>query len=335
MINKIIFLGIFSIFAIMLIPASDAVLWDLIIQTNVEYSTSLSGTPIISGIVTDHASHPVKDVTVSIRTGDGSTITYTDEEGKFSLELTDSKRITGNYIVNIVASTADGKTGITSTEFQVFGEFTKTSIIEEKLSTPEAVKYLSANPSQFEKDPIGFILYNHYQKLLQEYFDIENQKVPGYQRYFQEQNEINNPPTEQTINSFSGTYEEYMNSMKPSIRNIVENQLNLTIKIFDEAKQIKNSILENGGTDEEANLAYLEYISISKESLENFGVNSDDLQKSKITSNGGDIIIQSNISGVKIKVGGDGTVFSVSVDKIITEFVINENNNIQIINLEN
>jgi len=335
MINKIIFLGIFSIFAIMLIPASDAVLWDLIIQTNVEYSTSLPGTPIISGIVTDHASHPVKDATISIRTGDGSTITHTDEEGKFSLELTNSKRITGNYIVNIVASTADGKTGITSTEFEVFGEFTKTSIIEEKLSTPDAIKYLSANPSQFEKDPIGFILYNHYQKLLQEYFDIENQKVPEYQRYFQEQNEINNLPTVPTINSFSGTYEEYMNSIDPSIRNIVENQINITIKIFDEAKQIKNSILENGGTDEEASLAYLEYIAISKESLENFGINSDESEKSKITSNGDDIIIQSNISGIKIKVWGDGAIFSVSVDEVIAEFIMNENKNIQISNLEN
>lgn len=333
--NKIIFLGILSVFAIMLIPASDAVLWDLIIQTSVEYS-SLSGTPIISGIVTDHASKPIKDVTVSIRTGDGTTITSTDEEGKFTIELTNIKRITGNYIVNIIATTADGKTGITSTEFQIIGEFTKSSIIEEKLSTPEALKYLSAAPNQFDKDPIGFILFNHYQKLLKEYFDIENQKIPEYQRYLEEQQQMMNSYEEQasTINRFSGTYEEYLDVMEASIRNIVENQVNLTIKIFDEAKQIKNNILEKGGSEEDANLAYLEYIVISKESLENFGVNNEESQN-EITSNGEDITIQSKISGVKTIVSGNATMISITVDGIIAEYWIDENNNLQTNNLEN
>ena len=334
--NKIIFLGILSVFAIMLIPASDAVLWDLIIQTNVEYSTSLPGTPIISGIVIDHASKPVKDVTVSIRTGDGTTITSTNEEGKFTMELSNIKRITGNYIVNIIATTADGKTGITSTEFQIIGEFTKSSVIEEKLSTPEALKYLSANPNQFDKDPIGLILFNHYQKLLKEYFDIENQKIPEYQRYLEAQQQMMNSYEEQAsaINRFSGTYEEYLDGLETSIRNIVENQANLTIKIFDEAKQIKNNILEKGGTEEDANLAYLEYISISKESLENFGVNSGESQ-SEITSNGEDITIQSVVSGVKTTVSGNSIMISITVDGVIAEYWIDENNNLQTYNLEN
>lgn len=334
--NKIIFLGILSVFAIMLIPASDAVLWDLIIQTNVEYSISLPGTPIISGVVIDHASKPVKDATVSIRTGDGTTITSTNEEGKFTMELSNIKRITGNYIVNIIATTADGKTGITSTEFQIIGEFTKSSVIEEKLSTPEALKYLSANPNQFDKDPIGLILFNHYQKLLKEYFDIENQKIPEYQRYLEAQQQMMNSYEEQasTINRFSGTYEEYLDSLEISIRNIVENQANLTIKIFDEAKQIKNNILEKGGTEEDANLAYLEYISISKESLENFGVNSGESQ-SKITSNGEDITIQSVVSGVKTTVSGNSIMISITVDRVIAEYEIDKNNNLQTYNLEN
>ena len=335
MTNKIIVIGILTVFAIMLIPASYAVLWDLVIQTNVEYSKSQPGTPIISGIVTDHASEPVKDVTISIRTGDGTIITSTNEEGRFSIELTNIKRITGNYIVNIIASTADGKTGITSTEFQIIGEFTKSSIIEEKLSTPEALKYLSANPNQFNKDPIGFILFNHYQKLLKEYFDIENQKIPEYQKYLENQQQMINSSEEQslTINSFSGTYEEYLESIEPPVRDIVKNQIDLIIKIFDEAKQIKNNILENGGTEQDANLAYLEYISISKESLENFGINNGESQ-TEITSNGEDITILSDISGAKTIVAANATMISITVNGIIAEYIIDENNNLQTNNLE-
>ncbi|EPA04691.1 hypothetical protein BG20_I1360 [Candidatus Nitrosarchaeum limnium BG20] len=137
-----------------------------------------------------------------------------------------------------------------------------------------------------------------------------------------------------TINRFSGTYEEYLDVMEASIRNIVENQVNLTIKIFDEAKQIKNNIIEKGGSEEDANLAYLEYILISKESLENFGVNNEESQN-EITSNGEDITIQSKISGIKTIVSGNATMISITVDGIMAEYWIDENNNLQTNNLEN
>jgi hypothetical protein len=346
MFNKVIFLGLLTILGIMFIPTSDAVLWDLLIQTNIEY-TSFPDAPIISGMITDHASKPVKDVQVSIRTGHDSAIVYTDESGKFRFELSNIKRITGNYLVDIVASTTDGKIGYTNTEFQVIGEFTKTSIIEGKLSTQEAIKYLSADPNSFGKDPIGFILYNHYQKLLQEYYDVINVKMPEYQKYFDEQT-IEKTPTEinPTWSVFSGeTYEEYVNSLEPTIRDTVVNQLNLTINIFGDATQVKNTVLENGGTEEEARLAYLEYIAISKETLENFVYNTgnkntsndsiEQPQNVQITSNGENIIIQTDIAGMKIKIGGDGTTFGANVNGTIAEFFVDENKNIQINNFEN
>ncbi|MFB5637666.1 MAG: carboxypeptidase-like regulatory domain-containing protein [Nitrosarchaeum sp.] len=340
--NKVIFLGLLSILGMMFIPTSDAVLWDLLIQTNID--TSNQDAPIISGIITDHASKPVKDVQVSIRTGHDSAIVHTDESGKFRLELSNIKRMTGNYLVDIVASTADGKIGYTNTEFQIIGEFTKTSIIEGKLSTQEAIKYLYADPNSFEKDPIGFILYNHYQKLLQEYYDTINEKMPEYQKYFDEQTVEKTPTAENpTWSIFTGeTYEEYVNSLEPTIRETVVNQLNITINIFDEANQIKNSVLENGGTEDEAKSAYLEYIAISKETLENFVYNAgtsndstEQLQNVQITSNGENIIIQSDMAGIKIKIGGDGTIFGANVNGTIAEFFVDENKNIQINNFEN
>ena len=59
-------LGLIAV--LILIPlaiTSDAVLWDLIIQVNVENAPLFSGdSPIISGNILDHASKPVKDANV-------------------------------------------------------------------------------------------------------------------------------------------------------------------------------------------------------------------------------------------------------------------------------
>ena len=59
-------------------------------------------------------------------------------------------------------------TGLTSTQFQVKGDVTPVSALQEKLSTDEAIKYLSANESDFEKNPIGQTLFKYYHGLLEE-----------------------------------------------------------------------------------------------------------------------------------------------------------------------
>ena len=63
---------------------------------------------------------------------------------------------------------------------------------------------------------------------------------------------------------------QYIESLRPEIRELVTSQLNFTKNTFENAKIIRAEILENGGTYEEAQKAYLEMITIPKEILEQF-----------------------------------------------------------------
>ena len=60
-----------------------------------------------------------------------------------------------------------------------------------------------------------------------------------------------------------------MNSLDEEVRDTVVKHLNFTKNLVGEAQILRNEILENGGTAEEAQLAYLEKISTSREMIEN------------------------------------------------------------------
>lgn len=360
--NTAILLGLFSVFALsMLIPASDAVLWNLIIQAGVDNAKMLpEEVPTISGRITDHASNPVKDVQIHISTRHDSLFTTTSEQGEFSVQLSHHNRMPGTYMVNIIAKAPDGKIGISNTQFQVIGELTTTSVIEEKLSTPEAIKYLNAKSTDFEKDPIGFILYNHYQKLLQE-FIVEKkigEKILEEQKYIEEQTKISEELLLKEIEElapgsgvFSGIkYDDYVKNLEPAVKDTIVSQMNFTKNIFEEAQEVRNIILENGGTKEEANKAYLEKITITRQTLEEFGYNTEEivlpeeviaqtnnteqLPEQQTVEEENDFI-NTNIAGMNIQVGNNGASFFVNINGTIIEFLVDGNHIIQITNSKN
>ena len=56
------------------IPASDAVLWELIIDLNMEKGVIYSGeTVVVTGKVVDHAYDPIRGAEVLVRTGADTT----------------------------------------------------------------------------------------------------------------------------------------------------------------------------------------------------------------------------------------------------------------------
>lgn len=354
--NKIIIVGLFSIFALsMLIPASDAALWSLIIQSSIDNPKVLPGdAPIISGRITDHASNPVKAVQVHISTKYDSLFTTTNDLGEYRVQLSHYDRMPGTYIVSIKATSPDGKTGITNTEFQVRGELTSTSVIEEKLSTPEAIRYLNAKPSDFEKDPIGFILYSHYQKLLQEFISEKKiaEKILEEQKFIEEQTRISEEFLLKEIEEldpgsgvFSGyKYDDYVKNLDPVVRDTIVSQMNFTKNIFAEAQQIRKNIIENGGTQEEANKAYLEKITISRQTIEEFGYNTKEemLPEDTITPTNSteqlpeeiveekNDVINTNVAGMNVQVGNSGASFFVNINGTIIEFLVDGNRIIQV-----
>lgn len=282
-----LFLGIFTL--LLLIPLasnSQATLWDLQIQASVENSPIFSGErPIVSGLVIDHASKPVPNASINVKSESMSITTHTSQSGDFIVELGKHERLPGNYMVTISASTEEGDTGITTIQYQVKGEISQSASTFAKLSTPEAKKYLDANPNDFEQDPIGFMLFNYYQKLNTEFLAEQkiHEKIAQERQLLEEQYKIEDELRKKAIEEydpgfgvFSGPeYDNYVNSLDESIRDVVVGHLNFTKNLFYEAQIVREQILNNGGTTEEAQKAYLEKISTSRETIENLGNNSE------------------------------------------------------------
>ncbi len=262
------------------VQTSEAELWELIIDLNVEKGAIVSGeTLVVTGKIVDHAYKPIRGAEVLIRTGSETTKAFTDPWGEFKGEFKEFERVPGTYTINVVA-TWYGMTGLESTQVQVKGDASPVSLLQQKLDTEEARKYLSSEESDFEKDPIGQTLFKYYHGLLQELI-LENKEAlqPKVDElYIEEQRGIADELTEQAIEEYSPSngvfegldYEDYVNSLDSEIRDIVVSQLNFTKNIFEEAQIVREQIIANGGTHEEAQQVYLEMISIPKEKLEEF-----------------------------------------------------------------
>ncbi len=361
--NKVFFVFFSLLLLLPLASISEAVLWDLLIQANVENAPLMSGDrPIVSGVILDHASKPVPKATVNVKSGSMSIFTTTSQTGEFLVELGKSERIPGIYVVNISATSVEGKTGIASIQFQIKGELTQTSVTQLKLSTPEAQKYLASNPDDFENDPIGFMLYNYYQKIYQEYLEeeqieielsqeqvfLEEQKEAAYESRLAAIEEYN-----PSFGIFSGPeYENYVNSLDEDVKDTVVKHLNFTKNLFLEANILKNEILENGGTAEEAQSAYLNKLSTSREMIENLDSISDtnstsnteepsvgNLKDSSTINNNVDLQLNNdnssiknsisespiavNVNGINVEVEYLESIFSVNVNGTILEFFVN------------
>ena len=275
MIGLVSFLMLFSFVA-----TSDAALWELVIDLNVQKGAIYPGeSVIVTGKVVDQAYNPIRGAEVLIRTGSDTTKAFTDPWGVFRGEIKDFQRIPGTYTVNVVASWY-GMTGIQSTQFQVKGEASPISALQEKLSTDEALKYLGSSESDFEKNPIGQTLFKYYHELLHNLMlkQRDARESLADQIFIEQQRLISDNLRNQAIAEFnpgSGVfdgykYEDYINNLNPEIKDLLESQLNYTKNSFDDAQDIRDEIIANGGTYKEARKAYLDRISISKEMLEIF-----------------------------------------------------------------
>lgn len=281
MYKKVGLVGIFSFLMVFsVIQTSEAELWELIIDLNVEKGAIISGeTLVVTGKVVDHAYEPIRGAEVLIRTGSETTKAFTDPWGIFRAEFENFERVPGTYTVNVVA-TWYGMTGLETTQVQVKGDASPVSLLQQKLSTEEAIKYLSSNESDFERDPIGQTLFKYYHGLLQKLI-LENKEAakPNLDElHVKEQRNIAEELTEQAIKEYKPSngvfeglnYDDYVNSLNPEIQDIVVSQLNFTKNIFEQAQIVKAQIIADGGTYEEAQQAYLEMLSIPKEKLEEF-----------------------------------------------------------------
>jgi len=293
--NKIIVIGLFSFLMLFsFISTSEATLWELVlIDVNVQNDSIHPGeSVIVTGNITDQAYKPIRGAEILIRTGSDTAKAFTDPWGVFRVEIKDFQGIPGTtYTVNVIGSWY-GMTGLSNTQFHVKGEASPVSALQEKLSTDEAIKYLSSKEGDFEKDPIGQTLFKYYHGLLEELISEHREagKVSVKQDFLEEQMEIAKNLRDQKIIEYNPRngiydgyqYDNYINSLNPKIKDVVLSQLEFTKNTIKEAKKLKEGIIVNGGTYHEAMQAYLKMISMPRETLEQF--NQDQIGKNSKNS---------------------------------------------------
>jgi len=213
-----------------------------------------------------------------------------------------------------------------------------------------SLKYLHASPDDFKNDPIGFILYNYYQNIQAEFLDEINSQaeLDKEQKLIDEQRALSLEFTQQAIeeaNPEAGTYSGYkydrfVSNLDLSVKEIIVNQLNHTVTMFEEAQEAFKEVLANGGSYQEARLAYYEKASISRELMNDLTTlnventtsgnftNSTELiselnQNGTNTGTNGVDSLTLNINGTLIDIGKAGTVIYLNINGTLVELIVN------------
>jgi len=124
------------------------------------------------------------------------------------------------------------------------------------------------------------MLFKHYHGLLDELIQEQNEAGKSNEEkiFIEEQRAIAETLKEQAIEEYDsgyGTYdgfkyEDYIAGLNSEIKELVVEQLNFTKNSFLEAQELKQEMLANGSTYDEAMQAYLEMLAIPKATIEQF-----------------------------------------------------------------
>ena len=261
-------------------PAADAaVLWDLVVTVNVTNAPLAEGEgPAVAGLVVDHAGSPVEGAAVQIRTGHGSAALATGPDGAFAHAFGPQDLLPGEHRVSVVATSVSNRMGAASATFRVDGDLTLSSHTAQLLSTPEARRYLSADPGDFAGDPIGLRLYHYYQGLsdrmagesaAQKEIDDARAALDEVRRDADNRTRAALAEKRPGGGTFGGTaHELFISGLDPSIRTVVAQQINFTAGVFEAAQRAMERVLARGGSLQEARAAYLEAATVPRSVIE-------------------------------------------------------------------
>ena len=260
-------------------PADAAVLWDLLVTVEVVNAPLAEGQgPAVRGTVVDHAGDPVAGAEVQVRTGHGAASVATAANGTFAHSFGHQALLPGEHSVNVVATASSNRMGTASASYRVDGDLTLSSRTAQLLSTPEAQRYLAADPGGFAGDPIGMRLYDYYQRLSAQRADQEEAQgvIDGRAAELDEARSAADNSTRAALaerhasdGTLSGSRMEwFLGSLDPAIRTVVAQQINFTTGVFENARAAMQDVLARGGSIKEARAAYLEAATVPKSVIE-------------------------------------------------------------------
>jgi len=281
-----------------------AMLWDFVVKAEFEQPRiAINEKPVIFGTVLNHASKPVAGADVKIRFAGNVASTVTDEQGKYRYEFGE-QHIPGAFSVSISAKVNDLK-GFSTTILRV-GE--KQSTFGDLYYHTQPMK--NKTDVDITGDPYAALKLKNYQKFIEDQnkrqqkqehieaksFAIEEKRGAAKQR-------LDLALKERPVGSgiYTGDdYERYLSKLDPRIKGAISHQMNYTKMIYEEAQYAMKSVLDNGGTLQDARKAYLEKLSTTKEDLIKIGDHNNTDNHSKIKKKQDSKINSKKVSGLKL-----------------------------------
>lgn len=259
--------------------AEAAVLWDLVVDVEVANAPLAEGQgPSVRGAVLDHAGDPVAGAAVQVRTGSGAASVEAAPNGTFAHDFGPQALLPGEHSVHVVATASSNRMGVASASYRVEGDLALSSHTAQLLATPEARRYLAADPAGLAGDPIGMRLYDYYQRLQAQHASEADaqREIDGRAAEFDEERSLADNSTRAALaerhmsdGTLSGSRMDwFLGSLDPSIRTVVAQQINFTTGVFEGARAAMQEVLARGGSIKEARAAYLEAATVPKSVIE-------------------------------------------------------------------
>tara|TARA_B110000014_G_C20009974_1_gene523641 strand:- start:67 stop:981 length:915 start_codon:yes stop_codon:yes gene_type:complete len=289
-----IILTLFSIgliFSLSTIPDSEAKLWDFLIDVEFTENPIGEGTKsVLIGTVVDHGYNPVYNIDIKINFAGESYILKTDRHGEFGKELDARELKPRTYSLHVLASSDDGKKGMTRTTLEIDGHTEKSAKFDRELDYMNMVND-SSKLRNNSNDPISVILYQHYLELQdkmaqaqheEKLLEIPQQKIREARELSHQKlmEELEKRPLVTRGIDDSTKLGKFLQNLDDDKRTLFELQLNSTKIRFIEAQNIMQNILKNGGTVIDARIGYLNHLSITQEEMNLF---IENMEKSNLS----------------------------------------------------
>lgn len=267
--------------------ASSATLWDFMVKAEFEAPhIEINEKPVILGTVLDHASKPVSDAQVKIRFSTTAANTTTDSAGKFRVELP-QQQIPGLFSVTVHVVKNNQK-GFTTTTLRVGSELSSFDEIYYKNAAQNNTKDNIPNSHQILKLKNYEKFLSQQNKKLQKQIDVAVKKQILEEKRAASAVQLQKDIMEKGV--AAGIYGEkaqhqYLSRLNPAAKDNIAQQLNFTKQVYQQAKDAMKSVLDNGGSLEDARKAYYAKLAVSKEELIkiNQQANKENQSKTKST----------------------------------------------------
>lgn len=268
-----LFLGIILSSLLLIHGASGIPMGSLVVTVNPE-KTSLESNevPVIYGTITDQASRPIADASVTINTSFGTDLVKTSSEGKFRYQYPESVS-PNQYIVSVKAQKEGYGVGLAKTTFFVKG-----------IPVSKQTSINTVTGDKIKQDPIASKILKNIEIAQQKQIEQERKikEIEEQKKFLDEQRVLANQNLQIDLQAWiaqfdpftpRNAYASFVAQVNETLQNVFWGQFNFTEQKSNDGLAAKYQIIQNGGSKDAARKAFIQKATTPRNEI--IKVNSD------------------------------------------------------------